>query len=77
MYRVSLSLRKLRYYNGKCREIILTFSFTLQQSPLSDEHVGIQPETLRDAERYCQIFRAVKTDTICLFMSNYLFTPRT
>lgn len=43
----------------------LTFSFTPQQVPLSDERVRVRPETLRDAERYCQIFSAVKTDAIC------------
>lgn len=42
----------------------VTFSFTLQQPPLSDEWVRERPETLRDVERYCQIFNAVKTDAI-------------
>lgn len=53
--------------------VLLTFSFSLQQVPLSDERVHIRPETLRDIVRFSVPSKQILST---LFMSNYLFTPR-
>lgn len=76
MYRVSLSLRKCRPDNGEAQggqALLPTCSVTPQRAPPSDERAALhEPESREILSGFSA--SAVKTDTIGLFMANYLFT---